>query len=422
MALEDFAAEMDRCSSCSYCKWIPFDQVKSWRFAKNCPSVSYFNFNSFSARGRYTTGRSLLHGQSEITKTVEDIAFTCLTCGSCDVSCKICRYNLEPLDMVRELKFDVVEKGHYPEAHASLLKNLSETNNLFGESKKSRGDWADGLDIKDLAKEKADVLFHAGCRYSYDKELQPTIRSAAKILKKSGVDFGILGNSEMCCGSRIYSMGHKKAFESLAKANIKLWKKAGVKTVVTACSDGYYAFKRLYPALGGDVEVLHIVEYLARLLDEGTLRFTKNIPMKVTYHDPCHLGRQGEPYEPWEGEEKKIRNQIVVYSPKKPRYNGTKGVYDQPRKILQSIPGIALVEMERIREYSWCCGAGGGVKEAYPEFSRWTAQERLAEAAATGAEAIVTACPWCMGNFKDGLEKSGGMKVLDIIDLVKMAM
>lgn len=421
MALQDYAAEIDRCSSCSYCKWIPFDQVKSWRFAKNCPSVSYFNFNSFSARGRYTTARSLLCKQSEITPTVEDIAFSCLACGSCDVSCKICRYNLEPLEMVKELKAELVEKKHYPQAHEALLKNLSEKNNLFGEPRKTRGDWAQGLGLKDLTKEKADVLFHVGCRYSYDKELQGTVRTVADILQKTGVDFGILGNSEMCCGGRIHSMGHKKPFEALAKANIKLWEQAGVKTVVTACSDGYHAFKRLYPALGSNVQVYHIVEYLEMLLDEGRLRFTKTVPLKVTYHDPCHLGRQGEPYEPWEGTEKKIKNQIIVYTPKKPRYNGTKGIYDQPRKVLQSIPGIELVEMERIREYSWCCGAGGGVREAYPEFSNWTARERLEEAASTGAEALVTACPWCVRNFKDGLDGESRMGVFDIMDIVKMA-
>jgi Fe-S oxidoreductase len=422
MALKDFAAEMDRCSSCSYCKWIPFDHVKSWRYAKNCPSVSYYNFNSFSARGRYASARSLINGQSDITDTVEKIAYTCLTCGSCDVSCKICRYNLEPLNMVREFKFELAEKGSFPEEHKKLLKNLSETNNLFGKPRSKRGNWALGLAVKDLTKEKAEVLFHVGCSYSYDKELQGTVRTAAEILKKAGVDFGILGNSEMCCGSRMYSMGQKEAFKKLAKSNIKLWEKAGVKTVITACSDGYYAFKRLYPLLGSTVKVMHIVEYLDLLIKEGKLRFSKAVPLKVTYHDPCHLGRQGEPYEPWEGEEKKIKNQIIVYSPRKPRYNGTKGIYDQPRNILQSIPGIELREMERIREYSWCCGAGGGAREAYPEFSKWTARERLEEAASTGAEALVTACPWCVKNFKDGLDDACKMKVLDILDVVQMAL
>jgi len=217
-------------------------------------------------------------------------------------------------------------------------------------------------------------------------------------------------------------MGYKEEFTRLAKANISAWARAEVKTVITSCADGYYAFKRLYPKLGSQVEVFHTVEFLARLIKEGRLKFRTEIPLTVTYHDPCHLGRQGEPYVPWEGVEKKIKGQIVVYEPKKPRYSGALGVFDPPRDILKSIPGIKLVEMERIREYSWCCGAGGGVREAYPEYSNWTASERIAEARATGAEALVSACPWCERNFMDALEAQGdSMKVFDVVDLVQRA-
>ena len=145
--------------------------------------------------------------------------------------------------------------------------------------------------------------------------------------------------------------------------------------------------------------------------------------MKITYHDPCHLGRQGEPYVPWQGKEKKIKGQIVVYEPRRPRYNGANGIYDPPRDILKSIPGIELVEMERRREYAWCCGSGGGVKEAYPEFAEWTASERIEEAKATGAEAIVSACGWCERNFLDTVGATGEkIKVFDIVDLVEQAM
>ena len=144
--------------------------------------------------------------------------------------------------------------------------------------------------------------------------------------------------------------------------------------------------------------------------------------MKVTYHDPCHLGRLGEPYIPWKGREKKIFGQMVVHEPKKPRYNGAWGIYDPPRDILKSIPGLELVEMERIREYAWCCGAGGGVLEGYPDFSSWTAFERIDEAKATGAEAIVSACGWCERNFVDAINGNGQeMQVYDIAELVQQA-
>ncbi len=135
-----------------------------------------------------------------------------------------------------------------------------------------------------------------------------------------------------------------------------------------------------------------MVEFLDELDPRRQVEF-KPVPMKVTYHDPCHLGRQGETYVPWNGKEKKIFGQAVVYDPPRPRYNGAFGVYEPPRNVLQAIPGVELVEMERNQEAAWCCGAGGGAREAYPEFSRWTANERLEEAEATGAEAIVTRLP-----------------------------
>ena len=423
MALEDFAAEMDRCSQCSYCKWIPFDQMKSWRFAKNCPSISYHNFNSYSARGRYAVARSLIKGQSEYSDKVRDIVFTCMTCGSCDVSCKVCRYNLEPLEMVRELKFRLVEDGQGLDEHKAIIESLDKEHNTMHQPKTARGEWADGLDVPRLSSEKAEVLFYAGCRFSYDKDLQKSARAAVLLLKNVGVDVGIMGEREMCCGGRVYSMGYRNEFARFAKANMKAWARAGVKTVVTSCADGYHAFKRLYPQLGSQVEVLHTVEFIDRLIKEGKLTFRSEIPMTVTYHDPCHLGRQGEPYVPWSGVEKKIKSQIIVYEPNKPRYNGAWGVYDPPREILRSIPGVELVEMERIREYSWCCGAGGGVREAYPEYSNWTAAERIAEAKATGAEALISACPWCERNFMDAISALGDtMKVYDIVELVQKAM
>lgn len=287
-----------------------------------------------------------------------------------------------------------------------------------------RGNWAEGLDVKRIATEKAEVVFYAGCRYSYDDELQKVARTAVTLLKNAGVDVGIMDQEEGCCGGRAFQMGYQEEFSKCAERNIEAWTKAGIKRVVTSCSDCYHAFKRLYPSrLGTEFEVLHTVEFIDQLIKEGKLKFTRSIPLTVTYHDPCHLGRQGEPYVPWKGAEKKIRNQIIVYEPRKPRYNGAWGVYDPPRNILKSIPGIELIEMERIREYAWCCGAGGGVREAYPDFSNWTATERIEEAQATGAEAIVSACPWCERNFIDAISTRGdSMKVFDVIELVQQAM
>jgi Fe-S oxidoreductase len=325
--------------------------------------------------------------------------------------------------MMHELRFRLVEDGQLLPQHIAVIDHLRKEDNMMMEPRAERGDWAEGLDVKRITSEPAQVVFHAGCRFSYDKKLRESARTAVTLLKNAGVDISIMGKDESCCGGRAYDMGYKGEFVKFAENATQAWTAAGVKTVVTSCSDCYHAFNRLYPPLGAKFEILHTVQYLDRLIKEGKIKLTKKIPLRVTYHDPCHLGRQGEPYIPWEGKEKKVKGQIVVYEPRKPRYNGAWGIYNPPRDILKSIPGVELVEMERIREYAWCCGAGGGVREAYPEFSQWTATERIEEAKSTGADAIVSACPWCEGNFIDAIGATGDkMQVFDIVDLVGQAM
>ena len=413
MALEDFRADAMRCTRCAYCKWIPFDLVKSWRFAKGCPSMEAGKFHSYSAGGRLVTALSLMDGRSTVTEQVKESVFKCNLCGQCDVSCKMCRYDMEPLAAMRELRFKLVEDGHTLPQVAPVMEG----------PRAKRGDWAQELNLKDLTKEKAEFVFHAGCRYSFDGDLGHVARTSVKILQNAGVDFGIMGKSENCCGGRAFQMGYRKEYKTRSEVNLHSWAKAGVKTVITPCSDCYYTFKRLYTAESGSkIQVVHMVEFVDRLLQERKLKFTRPIRMKVTYHDPCHLGRQGEPYVPWNGVEKKIFGQAVCYDPPRPKYNGAWGVYEPPRNVLRAIPGLELVEMERIKEASWCCGAGGGAREAYPEFSQATASERIEEALSTGADAIVSACPWCERNFLDSTQGSGAkLKVFDIMELVEQA-
>ncbi len=422
MSLEDHIAEAERCGQCSYCKWIPLDQIKSLRFADGCPSITFNNFQSYSSRGRYLVSNSLLKGWSGYTDRVLDIVNKCLTCGNCDVSCKVCRYNMEPLEMIHELRFRLVEDGQLLPQHMVYIDHLRKEDNMLLKPRNERGKWAEDLDVKRITTQPAEVLFHAGCRFSYDESLWPKAKAAVTLLRDAGVDIGILGADESCCTGRVYDMGYKGEFTKFAENNLQIWQTNGVKTVVTSCADCYHAFKRLYPALGSQVKVMHTSEYLDQLIKEGKIKLSKKVPLKVTYHDPCHLGRQGEPYIPWQGKEKKLQNQIVVYEPRRPRYIGAHGVYDAPRNVLKSIPGVDLVEMERIREYSWCCGAGGGVREAYPDFAAWTALERIGEAKETGAEAIVSACGWCEKSFLDSINGSGDkLKILDIAELVQKA-
>ena len=398
--------------------------MKSWRFAKGCPSIEYNKFQSYSASGRLCASLSLLEDRSSyFDEGLVDIVFKCMLDGCCDVACKINRYDFEPVEVMRQLRFKMIDNGCFPPQDLPLIDHLRKEDNLMMEPKADRGKWAEGLGVKDLTQEKADVVFHVGCKASFDQELWRVSRTVVELLKKAGVDFGIMGKDENCCGGRLCDMGYRGEFIKYAENNVDAWKNAGVKTVVTACSDGYHAFKRLYPEeMEFNFEVIHITQFLERLINEGKLKFTKEVPMTVTYHDPCHLGRRGEAHVPWKGEQKKVRGQVLVWEPRKPRYNGAQGVYDTPRNVLKSIPGVTLVEMERNREYAWCCGAGAGVRERYPDFSSWTAGERIEEAKATGAEAIVSACPHCERNFMDAVsDKNESLKVFDILDLVREA-
>jgi Fe-S oxidoreductase len=424
MALEDFRAEALRCTRCTYCRWIPFDQVKSARFAKGCPSIEAGKFHAYSAGGRYVTALSLLDGRSTVTEKLKDSVFRCSMCGMCDVSCKICRYDMEPLAAMRELRFTLVQQGHELPQVRPVIESLRTQLNMLRRPAAARGHWASSLGVKDLTKKRAEYVFHAGCRYSFDGDLGHVARTSIRILQAAGLDVGILGEHESCCGGRAFDMGYRAHLQARAHNNSYAWNTAGVKTVITPCAECYQTFKRVYPAeADSKLEVVHMVELIARLVEQGRLHFTRSVPLRVTYHDPCKLGRQGEPYVPWNGKEKKIFGQAVAYEPPRPRYNGAFGVYEAPRQLLRAIPGIELVEMERIKEYAWCCGAGGGAFESYPEFARRTADERLQEAESTGADALASACPWCERNFTDAVAGSNSkLKVFDVVTLAGRAL
>ena len=427
MALKNYEADMTRCSRCSYCKFVPWIKA-DMRFATVCPSIARYNFHAYSAGGRLAAGLAFLQGRFEHSDGLLDVIYRCQMCAACDVSCKVSR-DLEPLEAMLEFRAKCVEDGQLLPAHMAVIDSLKKEDNMMQRPKAERGKWAEGLEVKDLTKEKAEVAFHAGCRFSFDEELWKVSQGAVTLLKNGGVDVGIMGREEACCGGRAYEMGYQGELTTYMDHNIETWKTAGVKTVVTACSDCYAAFKTWYSRFGHrEFEIFHITEYLYSLIKKGKIKLTKRVPLTVTYHDPCHLGRMSEPYQysspgkPYVTPEKKVAGQLIIHDPPKPWRRGANGVYDTPRDVLRSIPGLRLVEMKRIKEYSWCCGAGAGVQEAYPDFATWTAGERMEEAKSTGAEALVTACPWCERNFNDAIKERGdGIKVYDVVELVQQA-
>ncbi len=417
--LENYREYMLRCARCSNCKFVPHAVLKGYRYANICPSISRYNFHAYSGGGRLVTALSVLDGRVEIDDELVDIIYQCQTCGACDTACKY-GLDLELTEPIYGLRVKCVENNRVPEVHKRVMKGLKNEGNMLQKLRVDRGNWADGIDVKTLTDGNAEVYYHAGCRYSYDEQLWDSARNAVNILKNAGMDVAIAGKDEACCGGRAYELGYTAEFAAFAPSHVEILQKAGIKTIVTSCSDCYHAFKVLYDKIGlnSGIAVYHITEFLSQLITQGNLLPQKRVEKTVTYHDPCHLGRMGEPWKPWNGKIITDPNNRIMHEPKKEWRKGTDGVYEAPRNVLRSIPGLRLLEMQRIKEYSWCCGAGGGVIDAYPDYNMATARERISEAKDTGAEAIVTACPWCIRNFRDAIqEKNESMQVFDVVDL-----
>jgi Fe-S oxidoreductase len=424
MAWQDYVHDMQRCTRCSYCKWIPYRFVENTGFMEGCPSISRYNWHAFSASGKFNIAYSLFQGRIEISEAFLDVLYKCHMDGCCDISCKV-QQDIEPLQLMQELRIKCVEDGQMLPAHMITIEGLRKEDNMMQALKADRGKWAEGLDVKVLTRERAEVAFHAGCRYSFDEELSPAAREGLTLIRNAGVDVGIMGADEACCAGRAYELGYAGELVKYAEHQMETFRTAGVKTLVTPCSDCYAAFKVLYDKIGKklDVEVFHITQYLHQLIKEGKIKLTKKVPLTVTYHDPCHLGRLGEPWIHWHGKEAKAMGPMIIHDPPKKYRRGANGVYEPPREILKSIPGLKFVEMHRIKEYAWCCGAGAGVMEAYPDFAVWTGNERLREAKEVGAKAIVSACPHCKRNFLDAVRETGEkMEVYDLVELVQKAM
>ena len=385
------------CFRDSMCKSVFPWHIKSSKYYQICPSGEKYKFDAYYAQGRLDIARAIIEDEPIISEKLKQIVFACQLCGACDYVCGRVK-EMKPTEVIQALRIKLVKDGIGPmPAQMKFSESVKKTHNVYGESHEKRFMWMN----QDVPTTKADILFFSGCTPSYRS--QETALAMVKLLQKMGIDFMLL-KDEWCCGSPLLRTGQTDLTAELIKHNVEEIEKSGATKVLTNCAGCYVTLKVDYPDFLGfqpNFEVVHIVEYLDQLRKEGKLTFTKNVDLKVTYHDPCHLGRNS-----YSG--------IVG--------TGQHGVYDPPRNLLKSIPGIKLIEMERIKDDAWCCGAGGGVKAAFKEFSLWTAKERIDEAKATGAEAIVSACPFCKTNFVEAI-KAGEetMKVYDIIELLEKA-
>ena len=418
--LRDLAPEMQKCFRCSLCKMVPLPTVLNPRFADGCPASHFYHFHGFSGSGKSIMALSLVNGRIRVDQALADVTFACTACGLCDVSCKFIM-DAERHLVNMALREHIVDSGFAVPAHRTMIRNLQEHGNPEGRARGQELDWSEGLGLKFLPDQRARVLLFTGCT-SCDPGAKEVVRKCAELLKQAGVDFGVLRESETSCGLTAYWTGHRDVFASLAGDLVDTLDETGVETVVVVSGSCLGALRSKYPAYARapKARVLHITEFLAQLIADRRLRLHAPVRRRVTYHDPCYLGRQSEPPTAWKGEQKVTRGCMTYNEPPKEINRGVNGVYDPPRQLLRAIKGIDFVEMYRIREYSYCCGGGGGVPLAYPELARSAALDRLEEAADVGAECLVTACHHCRANLSQSqasVEKPL-LPVVDIVDLV----
>lgn len=434
LTLESFRSDMEGCSRCSSCKWIPLAQIRSQRWSQVCPSIWYFSFHAYSGSGKLNVGLSILDERSEMDEAAADIFYACTMCGGCDVGCKVYRNDIDLTDSFHEARATAVEHGHARIEHMMMVEAMRAENNVFGLPKDQRDAWDVDTGLLDANVEQVDILFHVGCRLSYDEAVRAELEGAIEILKATGLRVGTSKKAEACCGQRAYETGFQGELQSFGDDMVNRVRTSGAKMVAVACSDCFGAFNYLYPknSLDLGVPVRHVSEIAADLASNGSVNFgpasqrQSSTPVAepavrprrrvVTYHDPCNLGRRGEDFAGFYEGNKLDR-------PDEARRDGRGGRYDAPRELITALPGVELVEMHRIREYSWCCGAGGGCLESEPEFSLATAIERVEEAASTGADTLVTSCPWCIHNFNaalDALEEQGVRPELEVVGIAEL--
>jgi heterodisulfide reductase subunit D len=416
--IENFVFDMSRCVKCKGCTWVDHVYMPGVRYSTRCPSATRYLFDSYGAYGKMRIGLGLVEGRLDYSDELLKILYACTLCGACDVGCKR-NLDLEIELTLEALRVKAVRDGKGPmPAHRKAARNIIEKHNSLGAAHKNRMGWiTDGIQPSP----RADVLYFVGCAASYT---HPEIaRATAKILQASGTPFMLLAD-EWCCGNTLYSVGMIDEARELAQRNVEAVRQTGAKTLLVSCAEGYRMWKVDYPKMLGistadlGFEVVHLVEYVAESIRKGALKLTNRVDLRLTYHDPCSLSRLSEPWVPWKGE----RGLWGVVSPPLERRRGTHGVYEAPRDVLKLIPGVELVEMPRMRENAFCCGAGRGTREAFPEFAAWAADERLTEVGEVGAEALVSACPWCKDNFAQSVSrKQGNLKVFDFSELVLSA-
>lgn len=323
---------------------------------------------------------------------LEDEIWACTTCRACQEQCPVF---IEPMIKIVEMRRNLVlEQTRFPETAMGALKSMESRGHPWRGTVATRTDWADGLDIKLLSEDtNVDVLYWVGCTSALEERSMKIATAMGKVLKAAGVNFGILGTEETCCGDPARRMGNEYLFQLLAQQNIETFNRYGVKKIVTSCPHCFNTIKNEYPQFGGNFEVWHHTEFVADLLKQNKLTIPRGLEKRVAYHDSCYLGR----------------------------YND---IYRAPREILNYVTGASPLEMKRRRERSFCCGAGGGRLWMEETIGRRISHIRTEEAITTNAEILALACPYCLQMFEDGikeLEAEESLKAMDVAEMIAEA-
>ena len=388
MAIEDYKNIIHRCFRCGYCKFTHDCSYLGF----NCPVYNKYRMETYSPGGMmWLIYASLVKKEIEWTEHISEILYSCTMCGNCVEQCRF-KFSEDLVNILKAAKEEVVETRIVPPMVGRFLTNVYTYGNSYKEPREERGNWAEGIKIKQY--EKGDeFLYYVGCVGSYDTTSKRAAKALGEVLSESGLSFGILGDKEICDGNEVDMLGEKGLFEFLRDNNTQMFKELGVKKIVTLSPHSYNAMKNSY---SNDFEVLHYTQLLRDLIKGGKLDVSNGLNAKVTYHDPCFLGR----------------------------YNNE---YSAPREILSAIPGIEMVEMERNKENAFCCGGGGG--NFYTDMmgggTDSPSRIRVKEAHDTGANILAVACPICMMMLVDAVkteELEEELVVEDISEIVKKSL
>ncbi|MFC2039642.1 heterodisulfide reductase-related iron-sulfur binding cluster [Chloroflexota bacterium] len=319
----------------------------------------------------------------------EEVVWDCTTCRAC---MEVCPVYIEHIDKIIEIRRNLaMEQSRFPESAQDALKCLGTRGHPYRGTTATRTEWADDLGVKVFTEDSdVDVLYWVGCSGALEVRNQKVARAMARIMQAAGEKFAILGNEEQCCGDPARRMGDEYLFQTITEANVELFKNYGVKKIVTTCPHCFNTFKHEYPQMGGECEVIHHTQYLAGLISRGRIQLsTAGEQRLATYHDSCYLGR----------------------------YND---VYAEPRQVLKAIPGVAGTELPRNREYSFCCGGGGGHMWMEEDADKRPSNRRIEEVLEAGADTVATACPFCLVMFEDALKAKGAEEIIKATDLAEL--